>query len=107
MKKLLLVLGATAIVMTSVVGCGKQEVKEEVQTTSIYEETVNEAEETSEELVSYVYDLYIDTFKEIYGDDFDVEKLEMVDNNTVSYEGKAVSWDYVEEMAYNSMTNEF
>jgi hypothetical protein len=104
MKKLLVLIGVTAILCA--VGCNMNtEVKDEVQTTSIYEETVNEAEETSEEIESYVHDLYIDTFKEIYGDDFNVERLEMVDNDTISYEGKTVSWDYVEELAYNSMTN--
>lgn len=41
MKKLLLVLGVTATIMLSCVGCRK-EVKEDVKTTSIYETTTDE-----------------------------------------------------------------
>ena len=93
------------MMMVSCVGCGKDEVKEEVKTTSTYENTVKEAEETSEKLESYVNDMYEDAFKEIFGDDFDMSKLTVNDDDTVTYEGTTVSWDYVEEMAYNSMTN--
>lgn len=103
LKKMMVVLGVTAMMMVTCVGCGKEEVNEETETFS-YLQTVDEAEETSEELISYVNDLYTDTFKEIYGDDFDTDKLMINDENSVTYEGITVSWEYVEEVAYNLMT---
>lgn len=105
MKKLLLVLGVTAMMVTCV-GCGK-EVKEDVKTASIYETTTDEANEASDDVIFAVADVYVDAFKEIYGNDFDVDKLTYVDDNTISYEGKTVCWDYVDELAYNLMTNDF
>lgn len=104
MKKLLLVLGVTAM-MLSCVGCGK-EVKENVKTTSIYE-TTTEENRKSEDVIFAVADVYVDAFKEIYGDDFSADKLTYVDDNTISYEGKEISWEYVDELVYNSMTNKF
>lgn len=104
MKKLLLVLGVTAM-MLSCVGCGK-EVKENVKTTSIYE-TTTEENRKSEDVIFVVADVYVDAFKEIYGDDFSADKLTYVDDNTISYEGKEISWEYVDELVYNSMTNKF
>lgn len=103
LKKMMVVLGVTAMMMVTCVGCGKEEVNEEGVTTS-YVQTVNETEETSEKLESYVNDLYEDTFKEIYGDDFDMDKLTVNDDDTVTYEGTTVNWEYVEETAYNLMT---
>lgn len=103
MKKLLLVLGVTAM-MLSCVGCGK-EVKDE-KTTSIYETTTDE-NRRSEDVIFAVADVYVDAFKEIYGDDFSVDRLTYVDDDTISYEGKEISWEYVDELVYNSMTNKF
>lgn len=105
MKKLLLVLGVTATMMLSCVGCRK-EVKEDIKTTSIYETTTDENEK-SEDVIFAVADVYVDAFKEIYGDDFSVDKLTYVNDNTISYEGKEISWEYVDELVYNSMTNKF
>ena len=103
MKKLLLVLGVTAM-MLSCVGCGKE--VEDVKTTSICESTTEE-NRNSEDVVFAVADVYVDAFKEIYGEDFSVDKLTYVDDDTISYEGKEVSWGYVDELVYNSMTNKF
>lgn len=103
MKKLLLVLGVTAM-MLSCVGCGKE--VEDVKTTSICEETTEE-NRNSDDVVFAVADVYVDAFKEIYGDNFDVDKLTYVDDDTIAYEGKEVSWEYVDELVYNSMTNKF
>lgn len=103
LKKMMVVLGVTAMMMVTCVGCGKEEVNEETETIS-YLQTVDEAEETSEKLISYVNDLYDDAFKEIYGDDFDMDKLMINDENSVTYEGTTVSWEYVEEVSYNLMT---
>ena len=104
MKKLLLDLGVTAMMLLCV-GCGK-EVKENVKTTSIYE-TTTEENRKSEDVIFAVADVYVDAFKEIYGDDFSADKLTYVDDNTISYEGKEISWDYVDELAYNLITNDF
>ena len=61
----------------------------------------------SRDVIFAVADVYVDAFKEIYGDDFSVDKLTYVNDNTISYEGKEISWDYVDELVYNSMTNKF
>ena len=101
MSKKLLVLGA-AVMMICMVGCGE----EETDTTTSYEtQMIDECEALAEELNTGVYDLYDATFKEIYGEDFDISNLTFVDEYTVSYEGKTVSIEYVEEVAYNLMIN--
>ena len=83
-----------------------KEVKEDAKTTSIYETTTDE-NKNSRDVIFAVADVYVDAFKEIYGDDFSVDKLTYVNDNTISYEGKEISWDYVDELVYNSMTNKF
>lgn len=103
MKKVLVILGA-AFMMLSCVGCEKEEIKNEEQTTSIYEQTIDESNDFSEELSSNIDELYMNVFKEIFGDDFDADKA-IVDNETVTYEGRTVSFEYIEEVAYNSMEN--
>lgn len=80
--------------------------KEDVKTTSIYETTTDENGK-SEDVIFAVADVYVDAFKEIYGDDFSVDKLTYVNDNTISYDGKEISWEYVDELVYNSMTNKF
>nr|WP_296955036.1 hypothetical protein [uncultured Mediterraneibacter sp.] len=103
MKKVLVILGA-AFMMLSCVGCGKEEIKNEEQTSSIYEQTIDESNDFTEELSSNIDELYTDVFKEIFGDDFDAGKA-IVDDETVTYEGRTVSFEYIEEVVYNSMTN--
>lgn len=105
-KYLVIMLGVTAIMMTAC-GCGNQEETVEAETISEMDQIVNECQETSDELCADVYDLYNETFKEIYGDDFDMDELMIVDDSTVSYEGQTVSIEYVEELAYNNMMNEW
>ena len=102
MSKKLYVLGLVAI-MLFMVGCGKQETNK--NTVTVYDQQLGEVDNVTEDLSSYVYDLYNSVLKEIYGDDFEINGLIAVDENTVSYNGVEVSVDYIEELAYNLMTN--
>ena len=106
-KYLLIMLGVMAIMLTAC-GCGNQTETVEKET-SFYEidQTLDKLEEMNNDIWEDISDLYTETLKEIYGDDFDVNELQMVDENRVSYHGKVVSVDYIEEMAYNNTENEW
>lgn len=106
LKKLLLLVGVTAM-MLNVVGCGSKDDKV-VESTSIYEEANTEAIELRDEIINESVSMYMDTFKELFGEDFDVNQLTYdAETDTISYEGQLISWDYVEEVTYNNMVNNF
>lgn len=72
-------------------------------TASYVDETLDDVESCSDATESYVYGLYDETFKEIYGEDFDMDHLEIINSDMVSYNGTEVSVDYVEEVATSIM----
>lgn len=105
MRKILVVLLLGVAAMMFIVGCG--ETKEVVETTpSTYEQTHKEAEQLRDEIIDESVSMYLDTFKELFGANFDVTKLTYnAETNMVLYEENSVSWDYVEELTYNNMVN--
>ncbi len=106
LKKILVVLGVTAM-MISVVGCEKKE-DSVAETTSIYKQTYTESIELCDEITNESVSVYIDTFEELFGEDFDINQITYdAETNEVSYKGQSVSWDYVEELACNNMVDNF
>lgn len=100
MKKLVLV-GLTAMLLC---GCG-HETEAKTETVSVVETTTETTEDTIDELIlDYVVNAYIEAMKEIYGDSFNGMKA-ICNLNGITYEGRFVTWEYVEELAYNSMFN--
>ena len=111
MKKYLVILGLTAMMLFGV-GCNKTESveAEEVEvTTTIYDEAVDGVNELTEDLIDLSIDYYVGAIEEIYGlnaEDFDESKI-VTDEFGMTYEGKTVSWAYIDEVAANSMYNDW
>lgn len=76
---------------------------------SFYESSIEEGVIIPEEYLSEkVVVSYESTFKDIYGDDVNLyDATYNQTDDTVTYQGKTFSWDYVEEMAMNHMLNNF
>lgn len=89
------------------VACDKyaKSAETEVETVSVVESKIDEINEDTNELVNYIVGMYVSAAEEIYGDDFDDTKA-TYDNKGITYEGRFVSWEYLEETAYNSMMNQ-
>lgn len=103
-KKLLVLVGLAAMLMT---GCGEKEPHvEEVQTeaVSVLDEKVDELTKSGEDLMSKVIDMYVEAAYEVFGDDFEADKA-IYDDRGIFYKERLVSWEYLEEYAYNSMNN--
>lgn len=98
MKKLMVLTGLIAMLLC---GCG-HETEVKTETVSVVETTIETMEEVTDELCDYAANLYIEAVREIYGDSFDDTKA-TCDLNGITYEGRFISWEYVEEVAYNLM----
>lgn len=100
MKKMLLILGMVVVLLC---GCGNTEVKSE--STSYVDKTIERCSELAEDTKNDMIDLYTRALEDIYGEDLEVKEYKM-DDNGITINGRFVSWEYVEEVAYNLMTNE-
>lgn len=106
MKKMMVLVGMAAMLLC---GCGKEEttiVETEVETVSLVEENIEAIEDSTSKLAEEITNMYIEATLEIYGDDCDLDKVSC-DNDGLTYEGRFVSWEYLEEVAYNSMMNDW
>lgn len=101
MKKLMVLAGLAAMLLC---GCGKEETEVKTETVSAVETNIDSINELNDELIEDVTNLYIEAAKEIYGDSYDDTKA-IVNSEGCTYECKFVSWEYLEEVAYNLMTN--
>lgn len=100
MKKMVLILG---MVMMLLCACGNAEVKSE--STSYVDKKIEQCSELAEDTKNDMIDLYTRALEDICGEDLEVKEYKM-DDNGITINGRFVSWEYVEEVAYNLMTNE-
>lgn len=84
-------------------GCGRK-TEVETETMSFVETSIEELYDTAYEIFDYSMNLYSDAAKEIFGDSYDDTKA-TYDINGITYDGRFVSWEYLDEVAYNSMIN--
>lgn len=97
-------LAGTAAVL---VACDKyaKSAETEVETVSVVETKIDKINENTDKLLDNIVDMYISAAEEIYGDNFDVTKATYNDEG-ITYESVFVSWEFLEEAAYNSMMNQ-
>lgn len=104
MKKLVVMLSVTVIMMLTCVGCGTREQGSQVTTTT-YETEMEELNELAEDTINDSMSLYQAAFEEIFGEDFDGSQLTYDMEENWIYGDCIVSHEYVEEVAYNLMVN--
>ena len=101
MKKMIILVGMVAMLFC---GCGRDNhVKAEKVNT--IDTTIEQCNELAEDTISEMTDLYTRALEEIYGEDLEVKAYKF-DDEGVMINGRFVSWEYVEEVAYNLMLNE-
>ena len=106
LKKYFVILGVAVTMMLACVGCGTEE-KETKVTTTTYETEMEELNDLAEDTMEYSTALYQEAFVEIFGEDFDESKLGYDMEENWIYGDQVVSHEYVEEVAYNLMVNEY
>lgn len=100
MKETMVLIGLTAMLFY---GCELTLEKfESTEPVSMIETNIESIEEFSNELGDYITNLYIEAAKEIYGDSYDDTKA-TCDMYGITYEGKFVDWEYLEDTAYDLM----
>lgn len=112
MKKILVagiiivsLLTAGAAAMLTYERMSKEEKTVETEAVSLVDTNIEEIEESNEGLMNSVLDMYLSAAKDIFGDDYDDTKA-TCNNEGITYEGRFISWEYLEETAYNSMMNQ-
>lgn len=75
-------------------------VKEEpkTETVSLVEADIEEIEESNEVMMNSILDLYLEAAKDIFGDDYDDAKATF-NYEGLTYEGRFVSWNELEDRA--------
>lgn len=100
----LLTTGTAAMLMIR--GYAKEETTVETEQSTVVEEAIEASEELVDYIVTEVANMYVDAIYEVFGDDIDDSKL-TCDNSGVYYGEQFASWEYLDDVCYNSMTNEY